>query len=124
MVNSFPIAALISTALGFLASLGVGGGSLLVLWLTFIVGFEQETARNINLMFYIPGALIACFFQCRKGNLHLRELIPAILCGCFAAVLTTFLARSIDTKILQKIMGVLFLIIGVRELFYRPRKDK
>ena len=124
MVTTFPVAILVSTVLGFLASLGVGGGSLLVLWLTFIAGFEQETARNINLMFYIPGALIASFFQIRKGNLHLRQLLPAILCGCIAAVLTTFLAGFLDTGILRKIMGILFLIIGMREIFYRPRKAR
>ena len=36
---------LVGAALGFLSGLGVGGGSLLLLWLTLVVGEPQETAR-------------------------------------------------------------------------------
>ena len=34
MLESLPFVLFISSALGFLAGLGVGGGSLLILWLT------------------------------------------------------------------------------------------
>ena len=51
MLESFPVALGISVVLGVLAGLGVGGGSLLVLWLTLIVGIDHPQARIINLMF-------------------------------------------------------------------------
>ena len=47
----------ISTLLGFLTGLGIGGGSLLILWLTQVQGIDQSTARLINLIFFLPGAL-------------------------------------------------------------------
>ena len=46
--------AVIGAALGFLSGLGVGGGSLLLLWLTIVTGMEQSEARLINMMFFLP----------------------------------------------------------------------
>ena len=51
---------LVGTVLGFLTGLGVGGGSLLILWLNIALGMEQSVARGINLLFFLPSALIAC----------------------------------------------------------------
>ena len=45
-----------ASLLGFLTGLGIGGGSLLILWLTMIVGMDAETARVINLMFFLTAA--------------------------------------------------------------------
>ena len=39
----------IATLLGFLAGMGVGGGSLLLLWLTQVVVLPQSQARILNL---------------------------------------------------------------------------
>lgn len=63
MLESFPVAFAVAAILGFLAGLGVGGGSLLVLWLTLAVGMEHPQARIINLMFFIPSAVIASLFR-------------------------------------------------------------
>ena len=52
MLDSLPVVLLVGTVLGFLAGLGVGGGSLLILWLTLIAQTPQEEARNINLLFF------------------------------------------------------------------------
>ena len=37
MLESLPVTLIIGTLLGFLSGLGVGGGSLLILWLTVIL---------------------------------------------------------------------------------------
>ena len=76
----------VAIILGFLAGLGVGGGSLLMLWLTFIVGMEYEQARIVNLLFFLPSALIATLFHNKQGSVHIKKILPAILAGCaFAA---------------------------------------
>ena len=65
------VAILVGAALGFLSGLGVGGGSLLLLWLTLAAGVPQETARVMNLMFFLPCALIATVFRWRQSKLPL-----------------------------------------------------
>ena len=37
MLESLPVAVIIGTVLGFLSGLGIGGGSLLILWLTAVL---------------------------------------------------------------------------------------
>ena len=57
----------VSTLLGFLTGLGIGGGSLLILWLTLVENQGIETARGINLLFFLPAALPACFGKNRAN---------------------------------------------------------
>ena len=41
-----------------LASMGMGGGSVLILWLTLVSGVGQREAQGLNLLFFLPvGAL-------------------------------------------------------------------
>lgn len=122
MLNSFPVALTVATVLGFLAGLGVGGGSLLVLWLTLVVGMEHPYARILNLMFFIPSALITCLFRWKQGVLDLKKVLPAILAGCIAAGLFSWIARYLEIGFLKKLFGGLLLITGIREILYKPSK--
>lgn len=110
--------------LGYLAGLGIGGGSLLVLWLTMALGIEQDTARAINLMFFITAAGSVSILRWHKGKLQLRKLLPGILAGCALAAVTSLLRSAIDAHWLKRLFGILLLATGVRELFYRPRKAR
>lgn len=122
MLESLPVILIIGTALGFLAGLGVGGGSLLMLWLTFALGLEHQTARGINLLFFLPSALIACCFRWKQGEVHWKTIFPAMIAGCAAALAFSWLGSSMDLSLMKKLFGVLLILTGIRELFYRPRK--
>lgn len=124
MLESFPVAILAGTVLGFLSGLGVGGGSLLMLWLTLVLHVQPSDARAINLLFFLPSAIIACLFRWRQGNLPIKKIIPSILAGCISAALFSGLRNIIDTGILKKLFGGLLLVTGIRELFYRPKERK
>lgn len=124
MLESFPFLLLIACLLGFLSGIGVGGGSLLILWLTLVANMAHSTARNLNLLFFIPCAVISSIFRWRQGALNIRRILPAILFGCISAGIFSFLGRNMDTAVLKKLFGGLLLIIGLRELFYRPRNAK
>lgn len=50
---------LVCTLLGYLSGLGVGGGGLLMLWLTQWQALPYPTARTVNLLFFLPSSLIA-----------------------------------------------------------------
>ena len=114
----------VAVILGFLAGLGVGGGSLLMLWLTIVMGMEYATARIINLLFFLPSALVATLFHRKQGTVDIKKILPAILVGCAAAALFSFVGKQIDTALLKKFFGGLLLFTGIKELLYRPRKAK
>ena len=123
MLESFPVALAVSVIFGFLAGLGVGGGSLLVLWLTLVVGIDHPQARIINLMFFIPAAIISSIFRWKQGSLDFKKVIPAIIAGCAAAAAFSWIARYLELSVIKKIFGGLLLIAGLRELLYKTKKQ-
>lgn len=123
MLESFPVILAVSTVLGTLAGLGVGGGSLLMLWLTLVLDMPYPQARLLNLMFFLPCALIGSAFRWKQGTLDLKKLLPAIIAGCLAAAVFSWLGNHIDTKLLKKAFGILLLFTGLRELLYKPRNS-
>ena len=118
MLTSFPVTAIIGTILGFLSGIGIGGGSLLVLWLTAVLNTPPEMARSINLLFFLPAALIASFFRWRQGALNPKETLPAVLAGCISAALFSQVGTMINSDILKKLFGILLTVTGIRELFH------
>ncbi len=121
MLESFPFAVIMGVVLGWLAGIGVGGGSLLILWLTLMLQIPQPTARSMNLLFFLAAAGAVSIFRWRKGTLHLKPLLLAILCGCITAALFAWFSTQIDVENFRKLFGILLLITGIRELFYRQK---
>ena len=124
MLESLPVILIVGTLLGFLSGLGIGGGSLLILWLTAVLHTDPLTARSINLLFFIPSALVACALRLKQGQLKIRPLTPAILAGCAAAAVFSWISTVLDVAVLKKLFGVVLVAAGLRELFYRPRKAR
>ena len=117
---TFPVA----VVLGFLAGLGVGGGSLLMLWLTIAAGMDYASARTINLLFFLPSAITSTVFHRKQGSVDFKKILPAIICGCITAALFALISARIDTSLIKKLFGGLLILTGLRELFYRPRKAR
>ncbi len=124
MLGSFPVALIAGAVFGFLAGLGIGGGSLLMIWLTLLVGVAPQEARAINLLFFLPAALSACLFRWKQGQLPLKKLLLPMLLGCIFAAGFSFLGSRLDTGLLKKLFGGLLIFTGIRELLYRPREFK
>lgn len=124
MLESVPVAVLVGTLLGFLSGLGIGGGSLLMVWLTAVLGWGIQDARAINLLFFLPSAVISCIIRYRQENLRLKAVIPAIISGSILAVGGSMLCNWFDANLLKKLFGVLLILAGTKELFYRERKAK
>ncbi len=122
MLDSIPLLIAVGTILGFLAGLGVGGGSLLIVWLTMVVEMDYTAARGINLLFFLPAALIAILFHRKHGNLDIKTVLPGMLAGCAAAAIFSHIGLKLDMDLLKKLFGVLLLFTGVRELLYKGKK--
>lgn len=124
MVDSLWVILPVAVVLGFLSGLGTGGGSLLILWLTMVANMAPAEARAMNLLFFLPSAAISCAIRWKNGNLPLKKIWPGILWGCVAAGIFSFVSTRIETELLKKLFGIVLLLTGLRELFYRPRKPR
>lgn len=114
----------IASLLGFLAGMGVGGGSLLLLWLTQVVGMAQPQARILNLLFFLPAALVTTLFRGKKDKSLPGVALPGWITGCSAAVLCSMLAKHLDVDLMKKLLGGLLVLTGLREIVYRPRNAR
>ena len=110
---------LVGAVLGFLSGLGVGGGSLLLLWLTLVMGVDQPTARVMNLQFFLPCALLATAFRRKQSNPNWKLILPAAVAGVLGAALGNHLGPHLDRDLLKKAFGILFLLTGLRELRFK-----
>ena len=122
MLNSFPVAVLAGVILGFMAGLGIGGGTLLVLWLTLVIKIEPGDARLINLLFFLASAGSVTLLRLKQKSVNWKQIFPAIVSGCIAAAIFAWLSERLDTGILRPMFGILLLATGIRELCYRPKE--
>lgn len=106
---------------GILSAFGIGGGSLLLIYLTTFAALDQHQAQGINLLYFLPAAAAALPAHHKNGLLDKKTILPAILAGLAAAGLAAWISNTLDTGLLRKLFGVFLLYIGLTELF---RKDK
>ena len=119
MLNSFPFCLVVGTVLGFLAGMGVGGGSLLILWLTGVAAMPYPQARMINLLFFLPCALTATLIRQKHSPIRFKKLLPAIIAGSISAIIFYLLSRWVPVELLKKLFGIFLVITGIRELFIK-----
>ena len=65
-MNAWWAAALAGAVCGLLSGLGIGGGTLLMVWMTGVAALPQQTAQGINLLYFLPSAACALFFHIRN----------------------------------------------------------
>ena len=115
------LSALAGAVCGVLSGFGIGGGSLLMIWLTAVLGTEQTEAQVINLLFFLPTALASLFFHVRGKQVQWRAAIPAVLAGAATAAAGAWAATALDAGWLRKIFGAFLLVVGVMELRKKPK---
>lgn len=107
---------------GILSGFGVGGGSLLILYLTAFAGVDQYTAGGINLLYFLCCAPTALFSHIREK----RVVWPAIwwcsAAGAFTSAAAAWVASAMDTDLLRRLFGILLIAVGLREVFCKSQK--
>lgn len=101
---------------GLTASMGLGGGFVLMVYLTIFAGVAQSAAGGINLVFFLPIALVSAVFHFRNGLVR-RDLLP-LLCvaGLVGAACGVFLMNYVNDSMLRKLFAALLLVVGVKEV--------
>ena len=106
---------------GIFASLGLGGGMILILYMTIFAGYTQLDAQGINLIFFIPIALLSLIIHTKSKLVKWKNIIPSVICGIITAVIGCIIAKNIGNEYLTKIFAVFVLLTGIKELFTKVR---
>ncbi|MBQ9297624.1 MAG: sulfite exporter TauE/SafE family protein [Clostridia bacterium] len=103
---------------GSISSLGLGGGTILILVLSNIIGLEQHIAQATNLIFYIPTAIFAIIVNWKQHLIKKQVIIGVLIGGVIGAIIGSKIAVNIDVHTLKKFFGFFLAFIAVIELFH------
>ena len=111
---------------GIVSGTGMGGGTILIFLLSFLMGIEQHIAQATNLIFFIPTSIVAIIVNIKNKNIDMKL---AILISVFG-ILGANISIGIDVKMLKKCFGIFLAIIALNEiysifnLYKKPYKNK
>lgn len=114
---------LVGILTGAAASMGLGGGFILLVYLSIFTNTPQDIAQGINLLFFLPIALLSLIIHIKNKLIDLKLVGKYLILGLPCAVAGSFVAGIIDVEILRKLFGAFLLYIGINQL-YSSFKDK
>lgn len=118
-MTSWLIAALAGAVTGVLSGFGIGGGSLLLIYMTSFAGIPQNMAQGVNLLYFLPTACTALPAHFKNGYIEKAALLPAVLAGLAGTALAAWAATAMDVGVLRKCFGVFLIVIGLQQLFQK-----
>lgn len=107
-------------ATGILSGFGVGGGTLLLLYMTTFAGLPQNLAQGINLVYFLPTAALALPAHVKNGFIEKPVLAPAIFSGLVCSGSAAWVATGLDVELLHRLFGGFLLFVGISELLRKP----
>ena len=95
-MTSLPIIFLSSLIAGFVSSLGLGGGGILVLYLSLFLGMSQTQAGGINLIFFLPIAVVSILIHLKNKRIDYKLALKCAPFGIIGAIGGSLIAHQID----------------------------
>lgn len=111
-----------SAAAGFIGAMGFGGGGILIIYLTAILGYNQLKSQGINLMFFIPSAVTALIIHIKNRLIDYKKILPFIISALPGVVVGLYLTTVVSGNLLSKIFGAILIIMGITEFFKKNKE--
>ena len=108
---------LIGVISGIVSGFGMGGGTLLIFFLTFFCGVEQHVAQACNLIFFIPTSIVAIYVNIKNKNADVKLALTISLFGIVGAIIGAKVAVKTDVTFLRKCFGLFLAIIACHEIY-------
>ena len=111
----------VGAATGVLSGFGVGGGTLLLVYMTAFAGLDQRLAQGINLLYFLPAGLLALPAHVKNGYIEKKALLPAIGAGLVCGALWAWAATAMDVGLLKKCFGGFLIPVGLMGLLGKEK---
>lgn len=108
---------LVGFAAGIVSGMGIGGGAILIPALTLFLDMQQQNAQHINLLYFIPTALLAVRVHKKNNNIEKDGLWPLIIFGLLGALPAALIAININSNYLRKGFAIFLLIMAIYEIW-------
>lgn len=97
--------------------LGIGGGTILIPAMVFLLCERQHQAHGTSLAIILPTALVSSVIYQSHGNLDIMIAIKVAASGMVGGYLGAKIMNRLPPVTLQKIFGVFMGIAGLRMMF-------
>lgn len=110
-----------SLCVAILAGLGVGGGGLLVIYLTFVKHVGQLEAQGVNLIFFICAAISSLFLDFKKRKINIFLALILILSGLPGVLLGFYLTQRVSPQAVRTVFGIMLIFSGITVFFKKSK---
>ena len=107
---------LIGIISGIVTGLGMGGGSILILFLTMFMFVNQHTAQAANLIFFIPTSISAIYVYFKNKNVEPKVGLKLLYTVIIGAIVGSYLTKYIESENLKKYFGMFVLTVGIIDI--------
>ncbi|NLW25077.1 MAG: sulfite exporter TauE/SafE family protein [Clostridia bacterium] len=97
--------------------LGIGGGTILIPAMIFLLGEKQHQAHGTSLAVILPTALVSTFIYRYNDSLDLNLTVKVVAGAVIGGYLGAKLMNKIPATTLKKIFGIFMVIAGLRMVF-------
>lgn len=108
---------LIGIISGVVSGTGMGGGTILIFLLSFMLGIKQHTAQATNLIFFIPTSIVAIIVNFKNKNIYTKQAIIISIFGVLGAIIGANIAIYMDVKLLKKGFGIFLIFVTINEIY-------
>ena len=104
-------------AAGVLGGMGMGGGTILIPLLTIFFNVGQKDAQAINLVAFIPMAMVSLAIHIKNKRVKKEGLLWIIVPAVLTSVGGGFAAQAVNGEVLKRIFGGFLLLLSVVQFF-------
>lgn len=97
---------------GLIGAMGFGGGGILIIYLVIFANTPQIVAQGINLLFFIPCALIATIIYLLKKQIKIKTVFPVITGGITGVISASYFFGFIKSEWLTATFAVFLIAMG------------
>lgn len=107
---------------GLLGGMGMGGGTVLIPLLVIVLGVPQHLAQAVNLISFVPMAVVALIIHVKNRLIKRSGLWLIILSGLLSCTAGCFIARGINAELLRRIFGGFLTFLSVFQVCSAVKK--
>ena len=108
---------------GVLGGMGIGGGTVLIPLLSICLDLPQHFAQAINLISFIPMAVIAIFIHAKNRLINTDGIFTIIVFGLVFCVAGSFIAKTVNADLLRRVFGGFLVFLSIFESVLLIRGD-
>lgn len=116
-MTQFAVLFIIGLLSGVISGMGIGGGTILIPALVLFANAGQHAAQSVNLIFFIPTAIIALIVHVKNKRVDFKLALPIIVVGLVGAFFGAKLAVATKGEVLRQWFGLFLIAMGAYEIF-------